>query len=67
MTAPKNSPLPSRLRGTWAVPRNYEERLRWIKKRVATGYYDSTRVREAPAAALTDALLDSDAVRRARK
>ena len=58
----KNSlSLPAHLQEGEGLPRNREERLLWIKHRVAEGYYDRRGILEAVA----EAFLDPNALRRA--
>ncbi len=53
--------LPDHLKESDALPRNREERLLWIKRKVEEGYYDRERVLHAVA----DAFLEPTEVRRA--
>ena len=53
--------LPSHLEDDDGLPRNREERLLWIRRKVQQGYYDETRVIRAVA----DAFLEPNEVRRA--
>ena len=53
--------LPDHLRDARGLPRNREERLLWIKRKVEDGYYESERIKKAVA----DAFLEPQEVRRA--
>lgn len=54
-------PLPSHLEADDGLPRNREERLLWIRRKVEEGYYDDERVIRAVA----DAFLEPNEARRA--
>lgn len=53
--------LPSHLQSEAGLPRNREERLLWIRRKVEQGYYDDKRVIRA----IADAFLDPNEARRA--
>jgi hypothetical protein len=53
--------LPSHLESDEGLPRNREERLLWIRRKVEAGYYDDSRVIRAVA----DAFLEPNEARRA--
>ena len=53
--------LPDHMQNEQGLPRNREERLLWIKRKVEDGYYDSDRVMKAVA----DAFLEPNEARRA--
>lgn len=53
--------LPSHMAGDQGLPRNREERLLWIRRKVQDGYYDEDRVIRAVA----DAFLEPGEGRRA--
>ena len=53
--------LPSHLESNAGLPRNREERLLWIRRKVEEGYYDDTRVIRA----VVDAFLEPNETRRA--
>jgi hypothetical protein len=57
----KGPSLPAHLQEAEGLPRSREERLLWIKHRVAEGYYDRRGILEAVA----EAFLDPAALRRA--
>ena len=61
MNFKKEQILPEHLQDAGGLPRNREERLLWIKRKVEEGYYDSERVIKAVA----DAFLEPQEVRRA--
>ena len=53
--------LPEHLQNAEGLPRNRQERLLWIRRKVEEGYYDSETVIRAVA----DAFLEPQEVRRA--
>ena len=53
--------LPDHMQNHQGLPRNREERLLWIKRKVEDGYYDSDRIMKAVA----DAFLEPNEARRA--
>ena len=53
--------LPSHLANDEGLPRNREERLLWIRRKIEVGYYDDKRVIRAVA----DAFLEPGEARRA--
>lgn len=53
--------LPSHLATDDGLPRNREERLLWIRRKVESGYYDDSTVIRAVA----DAFIDPNEARRA--
>ena len=61
MNFKKEFPLPEHLQDDEGLPRNREERLLWIKRKVEDGYYDSDEVIKAVA----DAFLEPTEARRA--
>lgn len=50
----KDYPLPEHLKDGEGLPRNHQERLLWIKRRVEEGYYDDVRILKAVAEAFLD-------------
>ena len=61
MNFKKKISLPAHLQDAQGLPRSHEERILWIKRRVAEGYYDGENILKAVA----EAFLEPSEFRRA--